>query len=135
MSADPAVVVLVGDMVRARELQRLFDAAWPAGTIAPDGEALVTSLCWVTARAEGELVGFVNVATDGGRHAFVLDTTVHPDHRRTGLGVRLVATGVAEARRRGIEWVHVDFEPDLEPFYAACGFRPTSAGLLHLTPD
>lgn len=33
------------------------------------------SLGWVTARtAEGALVGFVNVAWDGGDHAFLIDT-------------------------------------------------------------
>ncbi|HEX2357413.1 MAG TPA: GNAT family N-acetyltransferase, partial [Micromonosporaceae bacterium] len=34
------------------------------------------SLGWVCARDGGELVGFVNVAWDGGSHAFVLDTLV-----------------------------------------------------------
>jgi hypothetical protein len=37
------------------------------------------SLTWITASSDGVLVGFVNVATDGGAHAFLLDTTVHPD--------------------------------------------------------
>ncbi|MEW3744789.1 hypothetical protein QOZ75_29375, partial [Pseudomonas aeruginosa] len=33
------------------------------------------SLGWVTARTEvGQLVGFVNVAWDGGAHAFLIDT-------------------------------------------------------------
>jgi len=128
------VELRLGDAVWGRELQDLFDVAWPDGTRAPSGRVLDASLCWVTARVRGALVGFVNVATDGGAHAFVLDTTVHPDHRRAGLGVRLVEAGVAEARRRGVEWVHVDFEPHLEAFYAACGFGPSSAGLLHLPP-
>ena len=30
-------------------------------------------------------------------------------------------------------WLHVDFEPHLEGFYRACGFRPTAAGLIDLT--
>ena len=37
------------------------------------------------------------------------------------------------AKAAGCEWLHVDFEPDLAPFYFdACGFRPTPAGLIHL---
>lgn len=36
------------------------------------------------------------------------------------------------ARAAGCEWPHVDFD-ELEPFYfAACGFRPTPAGLVAL---
>jgi len=39
---------------------------------------------------------------------------------------------VRVARERGAEWLHVDFEPHLEGFYRACGFRPTEAGLIRL---
>lgn len=42
------------------------------------------SLGWVCARRDGELVGFVNVARDGGVHAFILDTVVRGDLRRSG---------------------------------------------------
>jgi hypothetical protein len=34
------------------------------------------SLGWVCARNKDELVGFVNVAWDGGAHAFILDAIV-----------------------------------------------------------
>lgn len=44
------------------------------------------SLGWVCAREDGRLVGFVNVAWDGGVHAFVLDTVVDRRHRRSGVG-------------------------------------------------
>ena len=92
------------------------------------------SLGWVTARGrEGGLVGFVNVAWDGGDHAFLLDTKAHPTVQRRGVGTELVRRAVDHARAAGCEWLHVDHEPRLDPFYLdACGFRPTSAGLIHL---
>jgi GNAT superfamily N-acetyltransferase len=62
----------------------------------------------------------------------VLDTTVHPDERRHGLGQRLVRAAADEARAAGIEWLHVDYEPHLAAFYRGCGFTPTAAGLLSL---
>jgi hypothetical protein len=44
-----------------------------------------------------------------------------------------VAVAVREARRAGCEWLHVDFEDNLRPFYfQACGFTPTNAGLIEL---
>ena len=93
------------------------------------------SLGWVTARASGgELVGFVNVAWDGGDHAFLLDTKTRPDHQRRGIASKVVSIAVLHARAAGCEWLHVDFETALAPFYFdACGFRPTDAGLIHLT--
>jgi hypothetical protein len=44
------------------------------------------SLGWVCARRGGGLVGFVNVAWDGGVLAFILDTVVALDARREGIG-------------------------------------------------
>ena len=90
------------------------------------------SLSYICAYLDERLVGFVNLAWDGGIHAFLLDTTVHPDVRRQGIGVQLVAEAVKVAQERGIEWVHVDYEPHLRGFYERCGFRDTEAGLIHL---
>ncbi|GGL01073.1 GNAT family N-acetyltransferase [Deinococcus radiotolerans] len=96
---------------------------------------LSRSLTWITAQAGEQLVGFVNVAWDGGAHAFLLDTTVHPDWQRRGIGTRLVQEAVRAARQQaGVEWLHVDFEPQLATFYRGCGFTSTRAGLIHLQP-
>ena len=82
---------------------------------------------------EGQrLVGFVNVAWDGGVHAFLLDTSVHPELQRRGIATQIVQQAADVARARGAEWLHVDFEPRLEAFYRACGFAPTAAGLIRL---
>lgn len=92
------------------------------------------SLGWVTARTDGgELVGFVNVAWDGGDHAFLIDTKTRRDHQRQGLGTAVVGRATAEARAAGCQWLFVDFEPALVAFYIdACGFHSTPAGLVHL---
>nr|WP_232531215.1 GNAT family N-acetyltransferase [Microlunatus antarcticus] len=90
------------------------------------------SLSWVEAYADGHLVGFVNVAWDGGTHAFLLDTCVAPDRQGQGVGVELVRRATEAARGTGCTWLHVDCEPRLETFYVRCGFSPTPAGLLRL---
>ncbi len=93
------------------------------------------SLGWVCMRSDGELTGFVNVAWDGGAHAFILDTMVSAPFRRRGHAARLVAEAARHATAAGCEWLHVDFEPHLRGFYVdACGFTPTDAGLIRL-PD
>ena len=91
------------------------------------------SLGWVTARDGVELVGFVNVAWDGGDHAFLIDTKTRGERQHEGIGTALVRHAVEHATQAGCEWLHVDFTPDLGAFYFdACGFRPTDAGLIHL---
>src|SRR5262249_22027623 len=50
------------------------------------------SLGWVTTRtSDGALVGFVNVAWDGGDHAFLLDTKTRGSWQRRGIGRAVVA--------------------------------------------
>jgi ribosomal protein S18 acetylase RimI-like enzyme len=92
------------------------------------------SLGWVVARDGEALVGFVNVPWDGGVHAFVLDTMVAVDARHQGIGAGLIAEAVTACRAHGgLEWLHVDHDAELRPFYEdACGFTPTPAGLIAL---
>jgi GNAT superfamily N-acetyltransferase len=94
------------------------------------------SLGWVTAQDGQRLVGFVNVLWDGLVHAWIQDVMVANTHRRTGLGTRLVATARQHAAQAGCEWLHVDYDPELRSFYIdACGFQPTSGGLIELAAD
>lgn len=91
------------------------------------------SLGWVSGRDGERLVGFVNVAWDGGDHAFILDTLVAADVRRLGIGTRLVEVATEQARAAGCEWLHVDFEERLRGFYlGSCAFTATGAGLMSL---
>ena len=131
MMVDDILLVVKPPLIDA-ELNALFAAAWPHHAEARFGPVLDRSLTWVAAWRGDRLVGFVNVATDGGAHAFLLDTTVHPDVQRRGVGRRLVAAAVEQVRVAGVAWLHVDHEPHLDGFYRGCGFRPTTAGLLRL---
>jgi GNAT superfamily N-acetyltransferase len=127
------VVLMVRQPLTEVEFNVLFAVAWPDHRRVRFEPVLQRSLTWITARSGDQLVGFVNVATDGGAHAFLLDTTVHPDVRRHGIGRRLVIAAADQARALGATWLHVDYEPHLDELYKGCGFRPTAVGLLRLT--
>lgn len=114
------------------ELGPLWHAAWGSGWSGDLAFILTRSLVHVGAYAGDRLVGYVNVAWDGGVHAFLLDTTVDPEFQRRGIATELVRRATEAARARGAGWLHVDYEPQLEGFYAGCGFRPTAAGLIAL---
>ena len=112
-------------------LNRLFESAWPNHSWRDFEPILRQSLLYVGAfDGAGQLVGFANVAWDGGEHAFLLDVTVHSNLQRRGIGIDLVHRATEAARRRGMNWLHVDYEPHLKRFYERCGFRPTDAGLI-----
>ena len=92
------------------------------------------SLGWVTARDGADLVGFVNVLWDGLVHAWIQDVMTADGARRRGVGVAMVGVARDQERDAGCEWLHVDFDDDLRAFYIdACGFTPTSGGVIELT--
>lgn|SRR5690625_4508499 len=132
IAPDDDVSIEISPPLRNEGLNDLFVASWPSHTQTDFTPILAASAVWVAAFAEHALVGFVNVITDGGKHAFILDTTVHPKNQRRGLGIRLVNTAAELAQQRGAEWLHVDYEPELATFYRRCGFTATQAGLRKL---
>jgi GNAT superfamily N-acetyltransferase len=118
------------------EINNLHAEAFNAGeSEGRDWRAALTehALGWVTARDEGRVVGFVNVVWDGLIHAWIQDAMVTANHQTRGIGTRLIEIARDQATRAGCEWLHVDFVDHLSDFYiGACGFTPTSAGLIHL---
>ena len=127
------VTIEISPVLSNRQLNGLFRACHPDHEDESYEHTLGQCLLHVGAFADGELVGFCKVATDGDAHSFLLDPTVNPNHRRRGLGRRLIEAAVAACREdENLEWLHVDYEPYLAPFYHGCGFRPTAAGCIRL---
>lgn len=114
------------------ELHALFIEAATADTAVELETMLKRALFYVCAFDGVRLVGFAKVIDDGGVHGFLLDPTVSPPLQRQGIGTALVGACAAEAKKRGIEWLHVDFEPRLESFYRRCGFAQSRAGVMNL---
>lgn len=132
---NPEIVYDISPLIRDAELDELHTAAFGGAPGHTSWQSTLQrySLFWLTARAGERLVGFVNVLGDGGAHAILLDTCVSPDHQGQGIGAALVERAADEARLRGCQWLHADYEPELVDFYQRrCGLRPTAAGLLRL---
>ena len=130
---EQRLIEIVVDPYPADEaMQPLWRSAWGQDVPINFAAILQRSLLHLVATDGDRLVGFVNVAWDGGAHAIILDTCVHRDYQRQGIATRLVQGAAKGARQRGAQWLHVDFEPHLEAFYGQCGFIPTLAGLIRL---
>jgi GNAT superfamily N-acetyltransferase len=113
-------------------LNCLFADAWPGHAARDFSVALARSLGYICAFAGDRLAGLVDVAWDGDKHAFLLDPTVHTEFQRQGIGSEPVRHAVEFAKSKGVEWLHVDYEPGLAEFYATCGFATTEAGVINL---
>jgi ribosomal protein S18 acetylase RimI-like enzyme len=117
-----------------QDLGSLLDPEVPEADRDDYSQVLARSLLWIGAYDDHKLVGYCNVAWDGGVHAFLLDPTVLTEYRHRGIGTSLVREAVAAtAEYPRLEWVHVDASPELmQRFYEPAGFRPTAAGLVWL---
>jgi ribosomal protein S18 acetylase RimI-like enzyme len=131
----PDIVLRERPQLTDSDLNALFAAAWPGHAPETFGATLAHCLTYFGAFRGSNLVGFVKVAWDGRKHAFLLDPTVHPSERRRGLGGALVRAATSAAAAGGAVWLHVDYEAELAPFYASTGFRPTPAGLIALVGE
>ena len=87
---DSTISYRISPAVTNDALNTLFAASWPDNVWNDFEPVLSRSLAYVCAYQQDRPIGFVNVAWDGGIHAFLLDTTVHPDLRRHGIGRELV---------------------------------------------
>jgi ribosomal protein S18 acetylase RimI-like enzyme len=132
---------VINGPVTSEELNALFsaggpEAGWPSWQASADTSdwqpVLDHCLVHITARDNGRLVGFVHVAWDGRDHAFLLDPRVDPGYRHQRIGLEMVRLAARQAAKAGCEVLHVDYEAELAPFYDACGFKPTAAGLIRL---
>jgi GNAT superfamily N-acetyltransferase len=118
--------------VEEAQLEPLFEEGFVASSAEGYARVFEHSLTWVGAFLDGELVGFVNVAWDGRSHAFIQDAVVSEKVRRRGVGIELVRRAIAAAREAGVRWVHADYEPHLDSFWAKAGMLPTRARVAYL---
>ena len=115
------------DAVRA-----LYDSAewWPQRTAERIAFMLQEGIPF-GAWDEDRLVGFARAISDGCFHAYIDDVVMHPDWRRRGVALGLLAQLLNELSE--IDTISLFCEPELVALYEAAGFkaRPRQV-MLHL---
>ena len=81
-------------------------------------------------RAEGQLVAFLNVLSDGIGDAFLVDLVVHRDFQRAHIGTAIVKQAVRDLTDDGVQCIQVTFNPENESFYESIGFHIFKAGII-----
>ena len=121
---SPGVSVSTRRKPTVHALKRLYAGAWWTAERREEGIRSVLKHSDLIATAwEGEdLVGFARASTDFAYRAVLWDVIVDADHRRLGLGGRLIRAILEDARLGGVEsfWL---FTTDKQPFYRRFGFK------------
>jgi GNAT superfamily N-acetyltransferase len=115
------VAIVLGDVDEG--LRERLDAEINAFNVAATGYADGALLCIAARGDEGNLLAGLFGWTWGGC-GYVDLLWVHDDHRRSGLGTRLLAAAEDEARRRGCDQMALSTHSFQAPgFYARFGYQ------------
>ncbi len=79
---------------------------------------------------ENNLVGFVDVISDGVEDALIRNLIVDPGYHQKGIGHKLLGIVVRRLKADQIKTVNVLFEPGLNEFYRKAGFKIVSGGII-----
>ena len=124
----PQITIEVTKDLPLAEVLALYRAAgWFAqDDPAPQLDAMIANSFAVSAAfdASGRLLGMARALSDGVSDAYILDVVVAPDHRRQGIGRRLVSTLADHLASFGIDWIVCIGVPGTDGLYKSAGGEP-----------
>jgi predicted GNAT family N-acyltransferase len=83
---------------------------------------------WITVRHEdGQLIGYVQILSDGVRHALIIRLLVHPEFRYKGIGTSIMNEALDMIFDHGLLPV-LTANPGMADYYGKFGFETESAG-------
>ncbi len=110
-------------------VKKLYQDAgwWRAGDETADGCSWIDTLvrqsfCFAAAFRGGEMIGMGRAVSDGVSDAYIQDVVVLKNHRRSGIGERIIREIIAFLRQRRIGWIGLIAEPGTQSFYQKLGF-------------
>ena len=123
---SPSVDVRLIDSAEPEEIFRLYRiAGW---VTEEDGDGWIPAMLrgsWARAGAfaDGKLIGFARIISDGISDGYVQDVVVDPAWRRQGIAGKLVRILTDHAQQTGIGWLGLIGVPGTESLYRSCGFE------------
>lgn len=123
------VRIIRNEPVDAIELNNLFKTHnWYVDPVDRLEKSIKNSWGWIAARnSDHTLIGFVQVISDGIRHAYILKMIVHPDFRKKGIGSRIMTELINLLNENDLVPTLVA-TPGNENFYKNFGFETQSNG-------
>ncbi len=90
------------------------------------GSTYLTVACF----DDNELVGIIDVISDGIDDALIRNLVVHPEYQGKGIGHELLIKVLDRLKSNRIKTINVLFESELTEFYRKAGFRIVSGGII-----
>jgi ribosomal protein S18 acetylase RimI-like enzyme len=119
--------------ISTAELNELLRTiGWGINSIEKLDRALALSWGWLTARDDdGKLVGFVQVLSDGIKHAYILRLLVHKDCQGQGIGTKIMEELLVLLKENKLNPMLIT-KPGEEAFYNKFGLSRENNGFVSL---
>jgi len=118
------------DIVELNEL--LATIGWRVKDIDKLSKSLDLSWGWITARdEENKLVGFVQILSDGIKHAYILRLLVHSEFQGMGIGKNIMTDLTELLKEEALNPILIT-KPAEESFYQEFGFKREDNGFISL---
>jgi N-acetylglutamate synthase-like GNAT family acetyltransferase len=89
-------------------------------------QLIAGSTAYVTARHDGDLVGFGRLLSDGAAIAYINDMSVHPEYQRKGIGQRILELLMEAAGDVSSIYLYTN---TADALYMRSGFQPSEKRL------
>lgn len=118
------------DLVELNEL--LSTIGWGIKDLDKLENSLKLSWGWITARDDnGKLIGFVQILSDGIKHAYILRLLVDKKYQGQGVGTKIVENMMELLNENKLNPVLIT-KPSEESFYNRFGFDRNSNGFISM---
>ncbi|MDF2546932.1 MAG: family N-acetyltransferase [Anaerosolibacter sp.] len=119
--------------INTTELNELLQTiGWAINPVEKLDKTLALSWGWITARGEdGKLVGFVQVLSDGIKHAYILRLLVHKDYQRQRVGTKIMEELLAFLKENKLNPILITKSGE-EDFYNKFGLSRENNGFISL---
>jgi len=119
--------------INYKELNELLSTiGWGINPLSRLEQSIGLSWGWITARDENDkLVGFVQVLSDGIKHAYILRMLVHKDYQGNEIGKKIMNELMEMLKEEKLNPVLIT-KPAEESFYKKFGFKREDNGFISL---
>ncbi|GAA0126415.1 hypothetical protein UT300019_23180 [Clostridium sp. CTA-19] len=119
--------------IDVNELNNLLKTmGWGLSSAQKLDESLKLSWGWITVRNDSNrLIGFVQILSDGIKHAYILRLLVHKDYQGKGIGTKIMGNLMEFLEKNNLSPVLLT-KPSEEKFYSKFGLSRSNKGFISL---
>jgi ribosomal protein S18 acetylase RimI-like enzyme len=111
-----------------KEIAELRKSVGWNGMLESYKKALQNSYFYICCFKDNELIGFLDVVSNGITDAYIQDVIVKPSFQKKGIGKELMKIAIEKLTQDGVYAISVLFTEDNRDFYKKFGFNIIMAG-------